>query len=87
MSYRQRNPRKNLLEAVIEKQSAKWGDATGQTARSDALRVLEALVSEIGVEGTISAMDKQGFEGAAYRYLISPMYEEAESRRSLTEEP
>ena len=86
MSHRQKNPRKNIVEAVIESQTDKWSDATKQTARSDVNRILEALVSDIGVQGVIDAMDRQGFEGAAYRYLISPLFEESASRRPPPED-
>ena len=86
MSYRQKHPRKNLLDAVIETQYHKWSDATRKTARSDAYRILEALVSDIGIEGVIDAMDRHGFDGAAYRYLIAPLFEEAVSRRPPTDD-
>lgn len=69
------------MEAVIAAQGDRWSDATRQTARSDANRILEALVSDIGVQGVIDAMDRQGFEGAAYRYLIAPLFDESASRR------
>jgi len=36
------------------------------------------------VEGVIEAMSKQGFEGKAYRYLLTPMYGEARGRRTNT---
>jgi hypothetical protein len=81
VSHRHKNPRKNIVEAVIASKSDEWGDATRQTVRSDANRILEALVSDIGIQGVVDAMDRQGFEGAAYRYLIAPLYEEAASRR------
>ena len=80
MSHRQKNPRKNIVEAVIALQGDKWSEATRQTARSDANRILEALVSDIGVQGVVDAMDRQGFEGAGYRYLIAPLFEESASR-------
>ena len=86
MSYRQRNPRKNLLDSVVETQGEKWSQATIRTARSDAFRILEALVSDMGVDGVIDAMDRQGFEGTAYRYLIAPLFDEAVSRRPSPEE-
>ena len=80
------NRRKNILDAVFERRDDSWSDSTKETARSDAYRVLEALVSKLGVEDVIAAMDHQGFDGAAYRYLVVPLHEEAVSRRPPFEE-
>jgi hypothetical protein len=30
-------------------------------------------------------MNKHGFEGAAYRYVIKPLYDEARARQALTQ--
>ena len=81
MSQRGKQRQKLIVEAVIESHEGSWSESTKRTVRSDAHRILEALVAEFGVEKSILAMNKQGFEGKAYSYLIKPMYIEARSRR------
>jgi len=82
MSHRDKQPQKLIVEAVIDSKEDDWSESTQETARSDAQRILESLVSVHGVDNAIEAMNKQGFEGKAYRYLLRPMYEEARSRRT-----
>jgi len=84
MSHRDKQPQKLIVEAVIENKKDDWSESTQATARSDAHRILESLVSMHGVDNAVEAMNKQGFEGNAYRYLLTPMYEEARSRRTST---
>jgi hypothetical protein len=85
VSQRGKQRQKLFVEAVIESHEGSWSDSTKRTARSDAHRILEALVAEYGVEKSILAMNKQGFEGKAYSYLLKPMHAEARSRRPRSE--
>ena len=82
MSHRDKQPQKLIVEAVIEGKTNDWSESTQATARSDAQRILESLVSIYGVDNAIEAMNRQGFEGKAYRYLLTPLYREARSRRT-----
>lgn len=82
MSLRDKQRQKLIVEAVIENKGNDWSESTQVTARSDAQRILESLISEYGVDNAIEAMERQGFEGRAYRYLLDPMYREARSRRT-----
>ncbi|MBM4032384.1 MAG: hypothetical protein FJ291_11425 [Planctomycetes bacterium] len=82
MSYRDRNPDRAIIEAVIQEQGSEWSRSTQDTARSDAQRILEALVAEVGIEGAVQALDRQGIAGYAYRYLLNPLYVAAMRRRT-----
>ena len=84
MSLRDKEPQKLIVEAVIKNKVNDWSKSTQVTARSDAQRILESLISEYGIDNAVEAMNKQGFEGKAYRYLLTPMYTEARSRRTNT---
>ena len=44
------------------------------------------MVAELGVEGAVRALDNQGFKGEAYKYLLTPLYDEAIRRRKLTQQ-
>jgi len=81
MSHRDHNPEPVILAAVIEAKGAAWGDETRKVAQTDALRLLEALVAEVGVDACVQALDHQGFKGAAYGYLLKPLHAEALRRR------
>jgi hypothetical protein len=50
MSFRMTHPMPAIIEAVIATEEADWNDATRQTARTDAQRILEALVAEVSVD-------------------------------------
>jgi hypothetical protein len=50
--------------------------------RTDAERVLEAMIAEFGIEKAVIALDNQGFKGSSIRYLLSPLHEEAVRRRN-----
>jgi hypothetical protein len=82
MSHRDKNPEPAIIEAVIRQKGSGWSQSTQDTARSDAQRILEALVAEVGVERAVQALDHQGIAGYAYRYLLKPLYAEAQRRRA-----
>lgn len=82
MSHRDKNPERAIVEAVILEKGSEWRKSTQDTARSDAQRILEALVAEVGVEHAVQALDKQGIAGYAYRYLLNPLCAEATRRRA-----
>jgi hypothetical protein len=65
----------------MESKGDTWGDETRKVAQSDAQRLLESLVAEVGLEACEQALDRQGFKGSAYRYLVRPLHEEAVRRR------
>lgn len=83
MSYRGSNRLKPITDVVANQklESMEW--KTDETARKDAIKVLEAVVGELGVEQCVTALNNQGFNGDSYRYLISPLHVEAERRRKL----
>ena len=81
MSHRDRSPEPVILTAVIETKGAAWGEETRKVAQGDAQRLLEALVAEVGLDGCVQALDRQGFKGAAYGYLLKPLHAEAVLRR------
>jgi len=82
MSHRDKNPVPLIIEAVIRQKGSEWNQSTQDTARSDAQRILEALVAEVGVGRAVHALDNQGLAGYAYRYLLNPLYAEAQRRRA-----
>ncbi len=81
MSYRDGTRRPVILSALFEQKADTWGEATRKVAMTDAQRMLEALVAEVGFEATLQAMENQGFESGAYRYLLAPLHAEAVRRR------
>lgn len=81
MSHRARRPRQRILATIITEKGDRWNDATRDVARSDAERVLEAMIAEHGVDNAVQALDNQGLSGAAYRYLLDPLFAEATRRR------
>ncbi len=81
MSHRGDHPLPRIVETVIKKKGGEWSPSSQETVRGDAEKILEALVAEVGVEATVQALDRQGFEGKAYRYLLTPLFEEAQRRR------
>ncbi len=85
MSSRDRHPRRTVVEAVIEKKGESWNDSTRKVVRTDAQRILESLIAEYGIEASVRAMEYQGFEGEAYRYLLGPLYDESIARRPTQE--
>jgi hypothetical protein len=82
MSHRSNAPRPNIVQAVINAKGSSWSESTHKVARTDADRILESLVASLGVEACIQALDDQGLDGAAYRYLLVPLHEEAARRRA-----
>lgn len=87
MSHRNSRPLPRIVEAVIAQRGAAWNESTQKVARTDAERILEALVAEAGVEGSVAALERQGFDGMAYRYLLRPLVEEALRRRHRSTAP
>ena len=85
VSSRDKNPRRTIVEAVIEKKGENWNDSTRKVVRTDAQRILESLIAEYGIEASVRAMEHQGFEGEAYRYLLGPLHDEAIARRPTRE--
>ena len=86
-SHRKLHPEPSIVPTVIAAKSASWGRETNRVAEADAQRVLEALIAEVGVEATVVAMNKQGFQGKAYRYLLVPLHAEAVERRARAAGP
>jgi|GEM_PF-2367286 len=83
MSYRNKNRFRPLID-VVASQKLKDGDwKTDETARKDAVKVLEAIVAELGVVGCLAAIEKQGFNADSYKYIVEPLHEESVRRRSL----
>jgi len=85
VSKRDKDRHPLIIETIIKAKGDAWGESTQTTVRSDAQRILESLVAECGVDGTEAIMNKHGFEGAAYRYVIKPLYDEARVRLALTQ--
>lgn len=81
MTHRKGHPKPQIINAVIAMNADSWGTETQKVARTDAQRVLEAMIAEYGVAKAVLALDKQGFKGPAYRYLLKPLYIEARRRR------
>ena len=81
MTHRKSNREPLIVPTVIENKGEVWSEETRKVARTDAQRVLEALIAEYGVENTVDALDNQGLKGSTYRYLLKPLYAEALRRR------
>ena len=81
------NPMPVIIETVIERKAGEWNQSTATVARTDAQRVLEAMVAEYGINAAIQALDNQGFTGKSIRYLLTPLHAEAISRRERTKAP
>ena len=85
-SWRRKHPNQLIIDAVMETKGVRWNAETRKVARTDSLRVLEAMVAEFGVNGAVQALDNQGFAGKAYRYLLDPLHDEAMRRRVASKE-
>lgn len=85
MTHRKGNHEPLILPTVIEKKGEAWGEETRKVARTDAQRILEALIAEYGVENAEQALDKQGMKGSAYRYFLKPLHVEALRRRRVSQ--
>jgi hypothetical protein len=83
MTRRSSKPEPLIVATVIAEKGSTWGEETRKVARTDAERILEALVAEYGVDAAMRALDNQGFKGAAYGYLLKPLQAEALRRRQL----
>lgn len=81
MTHRSNNREPLIVQTVIEQKATSWTEETRKVAQTDAQRILEAIVAEHGVGNCVRALDNQGFKGAAYRYLLKPLYAEAQRRR------
>ena len=81
MTHRDNNRESLIVPSVVAQKGAAWSDETRKVAQTDAQRVLEAMVAELGVNGAVRALDAQGFKGSAYRYLLNPLFDEAHRRR------
>lgn len=86
MTHRKSNREPVIVFAVIEQKADSWSEETRKVARTDAQRVLEALIAEHGVEDAVHALDNQGLKGSAYRYLLKPLHAEARRRRQRAEQ-
>lgn len=76
-----------IVEAVIATKGDAWNESTRITARTDAERILEALVAEYGVEAAYRALENQGFEAKSCGYVLKPLFEEALARRRHVRAP
>ena len=85
MTHRKGNREPLILPTVIGLKGDAWGEETRKVARTDAQRILEALIAEYGVENAEQALDKQGMKGSAYRYLLKPLHVEAIRRRRVSQ--
>jgi hypothetical protein len=86
VAHRASNRQPGIIRKVIADREGSWGEATQKTAHTDAQCVLEALIAEYGVDAAIDALDHQGFEGKAMRYLLIPLHEEATRRRAMAQQ-
>ena len=84
MTHRDKNPEPLIVQTVIEQKGSIWNEETHRVVRTDAQRILEALVAEYGIEKSVCALDNQGLKGSAYRYLLKPLHDEAQRRRQCT---
>lgn len=80
-SARRARPEPLIIPALIAEKGDSWNAATADVAATDAQRLLEALVAEVGVEGTVAALTNQGFDAKSYGYLLAPLHKEAIARR------
>jgi hypothetical protein len=80
-SPRRSRPEPLIIPTVIAAKGVTWNAATAEVAATDAQRLLEALVAEVGVEGTVTALRNHGFDPTSYGYLLSPLHQEAADRR------
>lgn len=85
MTHRKDNPEPQIVSAVIAQKSDAWNEETHKVVRTDAQRILEALIAEHGIENAMQALDKQGMKGSAYRYLLKPLHAEALRRRKVSQ--
>lgn len=85
MSYRDQHPEPEIVDTVCRRKARDWKESSQRTAKLDAPKVLEALVAEYGVDASVRALSAQGFDGDAYRYLITPLHDEAVTRRQRAE--
>src|SRR6478672_6477001 len=85
MAHRDENAEPPLVDKIIADKAATWAKEVLHGAPADAQHVLEALLAEYGVEAAIRALDNQGFQGEAMRYLLNPLYVEAARRRKLAQ--
>lgn len=89
MSYRSKRRFKPVVDEVIAQKlkSKEWkAESTIETARKDAVKVLEAILAEFGESKCLSALEKQGFNSASYEYIVKPLYEESLKRRKKYED-
>ena len=80
-THRSANPEPLIVPTIMEQKGTEWSKPTREVAASDAQRVLESLIAEFGIDEAVRALDNQGLRGSAYRYLLSPLHEEAVARR------
>lgn len=85
MTHRKVNPEPQIVPTVIAQKGDDWNEETHKVVRTDAQRILEALIAEHGVENAVQALDKQGMKGSAYRYLLKPLHAEALRRRQVSQ--
>ena len=85
MSSRKKKPQGLIVEAVSQQKGETWNESTREVARTDSSRVLESLMAEYGIEAAMEALNRQGFTGSAYKYLLTPLYSEAMKRRESAE--
>jgi len=84
VTHRKINPEPQIISTVIEQKGNAWNEETRKVVRTDALRILEALIAEYGVENAVKAIDKQGMKGSAYLYLLKPLHAESVRRRQVS---
>ena len=81
MTKRSKKPQTVIIEKVIEEKGSAWNESTQEVARTDAQRVLESLVAEHTVDEVEEALNRQGFKGDSYGYLLKPLSKLAKKRR------
>ncbi|EIJ0985324.1 MULTISPECIES: hypothetical protein [Vibrio] len=89
MSYRSKNRFRPVVDEVIAQklESKEWkAESTVETAKKDAVKVLEAMLAEFGESKCLSALEKQGFNSASYEYIVKPLCEESSNRRKQYED-
>ncbi len=89
MTFRSNKKMTLIVDTIIKNKDNDWNASTQKEVRTDAIRLLESLIAEYGIEAACKAMENQGFSPASnstYNYFIQPLFEEAIKRRTLFEE-
>lgn len=82
MTDPKRRQHSSIIEAAIKKKGSRYSPSSARTLRSDALAILESLVSDLDDGALIEDMAKQGFKfSESYLTTLHALAEVARSRR------